>query len=332
MDGRCECREGYQRLGNFCEIACSDGQYVINGRCARCALNTVYNVQLGACVCAEGYYKNSFGYCEQVILPPVSCDDGSYFVEGQGCMTCPTGCSSCSSATVCTACTAVGYIPSGAQCVPNCGDGRIIYGVEQCDDNNKNSGDGCSGSCQVEAGYACNGQPSICQSIITGPVCGDGKIEGSEGCDDNNVFNGDGCSSSCSIETGYACTGAPSTCTLVSITPSNQGMKLKQDIMINSNNAFILIRTDDVFTFNDAQQMKSFMKYEFPDSGTVPTSAYCMQMVGDLQTFQCLMIYSSGLPNYPFNVDFSFNKDGKYGFLQVEVDPQAGGFASRSLL
>lgn len=45
--------------------------------------------------------------------------------------------------------------------VPVCGDGVIDNG-EQCDDNNTAAGDGCSGTCQIEDGYTCEGEPSDC--------------------------------------------------------------------------------------------------------------------------------------------------------------------------
>jgi cysteine-rich repeat protein len=45
------------------------------------------------------------------------------------------------------------------QCI--CGNG-IIEGTEQCDDGNTNNEDGCSSICQVEQGWSCSGEPSIC--------------------------------------------------------------------------------------------------------------------------------------------------------------------------
>ena len=60
---------------------------------------------------------------------------------------------------------------------------------EQCDDGNTNNGDGCSGSCQVEANYVCNRDTNndmICDTAGAGSVvpvqnsCGDGKINGLE--------------------------------------------------------------------------------------------------------------------------------------------------------
>jgi len=42
-----------------------------------------------------------------------------------------------------------------------CGD-NFIEGAEQCDDGNTNPGDGCDASCQIEEGWICVGEPSIC--------------------------------------------------------------------------------------------------------------------------------------------------------------------------
>ena len=42
-----------------------------------------------------------------------------------------------------------------------CGDGKT-QGAEECDDGDALNGDGCNAACQVEAGWNCNGAPSIC--------------------------------------------------------------------------------------------------------------------------------------------------------------------------
>ncbi|WP_223750200.1 Ig-like domain-containing protein [Myxococcus sp. XM-1-1-1] len=44
-----------------------------------------------------------------------------------------------------------------------CGDG-VLDGYEVCDDGNQHSGDGCSSVCEVEPGYTCTGQPSVCDN------------------------------------------------------------------------------------------------------------------------------------------------------------------------
>jgi len=44
---------------------------------------------------------------------------------------------------------------------PPCGNG-VIDGWEGCDDGNWTSGDGCADGCQVESGWTCVGEPSVC--------------------------------------------------------------------------------------------------------------------------------------------------------------------------
>ncbi|MEL6545402.1 MAG: hypothetical protein AAFQ82_12300 [Myxococcota bacterium] len=81
------------------------------------------------------------------------CDDG----DGDNSDSCPDG-------------------PGGSCVAASCGD-RFVWntdgGSEACDDGaNGNAGDGCDDSC-----------------MITGPVCGDGEVNGSEVCDDGNTVN-----------------------------------------------------------------------------------------------------------------------------------------------
>jgi cysteine-rich repeat protein len=89
-----------------------------------------------------------------------------------------------------------------------CGDGVIDAG-ETCDDANTTNGDGCSSACQVENGFSCAGEPSVC---TLDPVCGNGTVEAGETCDDANTANNDGCSSVCAVENGFSCAGQPSVC------------------------------------------------------------------------------------------------------------------------
>ena len=42
-----------------------------------------------------------------------------------------------------------------------CGDGELDL-LDFCDDGNSMSGDGCSDKCEVENGYECDGEPSVC--------------------------------------------------------------------------------------------------------------------------------------------------------------------------
>lgn len=92
---------------------------------------------------------------------------------------------------------------------PTCGNARV-EGAETCDDGNLTAGDGCNGSCQIEAvcgnnkvetGEDCEPPGSdVCDTLCKAVVCGDGKTSGNEQCDDGNLRNGDGCSSTCSFE------------------------------------------------------------------------------------------------------------------------------------
>jgi len=68
--------------------------------------------------------------------------------------------------------------------------------------------------------------------------------------------------------------------------------------------------------------MQSFIKADFP-SGPKPT-VYCSQRSSpNLDTFDCLLIYPSGVPNQAFNINFSYNYNAKSGSTTVKVDPFA---------
>ena len=67
--------------------------------------------------------------------------------------------------------------------VTECGN-SIVEGIEECDDGNLVSGDGCSSNCIIEVAS----------------VCGNNILETGEECDDGNLINEDGCSDICKIE------------------------------------------------------------------------------------------------------------------------------------
>ena len=202
-----------------------------------------------------------------IVLVCEECDDGNT-AAGDGCdATCHVeegwGCEYGKGADYCTP-TATPTPQPTATPAPTptplsgyiCGDGVVFAGstvaggprgspAEQCDDNNTANGDGCSGSCTIEAGYTCNGQPSVCSLTATptpaptatpeptvtpeptatpaAAECGNGLVEtgdplpnarapkGPEGeeCDDGNTEAGDGCDGSCVIEEGYTCENEP---------------------------------------------------------------------------------------------------------------------------
>lgn len=116
------------------------------------------------------------------------------------------------------------YVAKWMSYVIVCGN-HIIESPEQCDDGNRDNGDGCSSICTWE--YVCgNGikeKPEQCDegppagagpncaagckkkvAPLPPPVCGDGVRQGIEfspgHCEDGNLVNGDGCSSTCMTE------------------------------------------------------------------------------------------------------------------------------------
>ena len=103
-----------------------------------------------------------------------SCAPGQYYDQSVSlCLACGTGCQACGAAGNCTNCSA-GVLTSGVcltcesiygpyisqfldpvGCKELCGTGHNHLGTKQCDDGNVVSGDGCSSSCEIEAGYEC---------------------------------------------------------------------------------------------------------------------------------------------------------------------------------
>jgi cysteine-rich repeat protein len=84
--------------------------------------------------------------------------------------------------------------PGATDCAPgckkpsSCGDGKVDFPFEQCDDGAGNKNDGSYGACTTEC--------------LLGARCGDGIKNGPEQCDDGNRLNGDGCSAACLSEGG----------------------------------------------------------------------------------------------------------------------------------
>lgn len=97
-------------------------------------------------------------------------------------------------------------------CEHVCGDGDVDA-FEECDDGNRDSGDGCGPTCLIEIcgdgvlepplevcddGNTTDGDG--CDSNCTPTACGNGVVSASEQCDDGNLVDGDGCRSDCTFE------------------------------------------------------------------------------------------------------------------------------------
>jgi cysteine-rich repeat protein len=140
-----QCGNNNVEPGEQCELpSTTDNSYCTQStqECSGGRLGT--RDSLGNCDANCGCVSDSFTYQCVVGQCGATCDEDSDCPQGQTC-----GTQSC-------------------QCegtVWTCGNG-IIEGSEQCDDGNQNSGDGCSyDTCQIENGWSCTGQPSVCKTI-----------------------------------------------------------------------------------------------------------------------------------------------------------------------
>ena len=91
------------------------------------------------------------------------------------------------------------------ECESECGDGKVALGVEECDDQNLDTLDGCDDGCMVEYAWDC-AEDGAGLSTCTA-TCGDGQVAfGAEACDDGNTADLDGCAAACdAVEIGYSC-------------------------------------------------------------------------------------------------------------------------------
>ena len=120
--------------------------------CHKCS--NVFNSRAmsGGCGCGLlGSYDSEYKYC-------LACHPycGSCFGQSNTqCMSCLEGFKLINTTCECIGGQSAQYIRP--KCETNCGDGRKVFLAEECDDGNKEDGDGCSSSCQVEPGYVCEG-------------------------------------------------------------------------------------------------------------------------------------------------------------------------------
>ncbi len=203
-----DCQSGVCVGARCQEASCGDG--VANGdeaavdcggACAPCATGQT---------CAADADCDS-GVCQGGGCVPASCDDGVHNGDesdvdcGGACGPCGDG-AGCVFAADCDS----GVCVAGSCAAPSCGDG-VVNGGEACDDGvvspevGPEGGDGCSASCEVEAGWTCESDGALGSSVCVAE-CGDGvRVEGVEECDDGNGAAGDGCADDCVVETGWSC-------------------------------------------------------------------------------------------------------------------------------
>ena len=142
------------------------------------------------------------------VCPEVKCGNGT--LEGNE--TCDDGNTKAGDGCNATCQIEDGYACpfTNAPCVPDCGDGKLLRPMEQCDPGIKgtNVADACDSTCKIKQGWVCTGDPpNACRKT----VCGDNTIEGWEACDDGNTKPNDGCSPTCRFEPN--CSASTGKCT-----------------------------------------------------------------------------------------------------------------------
>src|SRR5664280_523445 len=168
---------------------CDDGNTIAGDGCnGACQIEPNYT-----CPPAGGACTLNFRCGDGVVNPGEACDEGQY----QGSPGCSADCKTQDPGYKCVA---------GQACVPLyvCGNGRIEQG-ETCDP--PNPGNGCSATCQTEAGWRC--VPGSCTRL---PSCGDGIVQAALGekCDQGQYQNSShpGCSADCKTQDS-SCTCIP---------------------------------------------------------------------------------------------------------------------------
>lgn len=169
-----ECSGGTYTTGDTCTEVCGDGYHYSQ----ECDDGNYYDDDgcSAECELEDGFYYADISgtYASDVAQEfTEECDGNDY-----GYLECDCGLTGCEG---CINCEVVdGYrcqtadIPSdGSTCTEICGDSFNYAEDTQCDDGNLRSGDGCSKTCSIETGYACDfttsGVADDCYEI-----CGDG--------------------------------------------------------------------------------------------------------------------------------------------------------------
>jgi fibro-slime domain-containing protein len=173
---------------------CDDGNAMPGDGCSG-----VCRTEPGYACPAQGTPCTRIWVCGNAKIDPgEACDDGN----ASGSDGCSADCSLVEPGYTCPNSGGIGgpctHAPSNV-----CGDAKVA-GLEQCDDGNTTSADGCSSTCAVEAGYTCPTPGAACSRIER---CGDSivSLDIHEECDDGAAVSGDGCSALCTIEPNFTC-------------------------------------------------------------------------------------------------------------------------------
>jgi len=139
-----------------CDEACTTCFDGSNRECYSCAESLGYILADTECItpfCVPGlYFDWDLLRCKNCHYSCYTCSDGSPF----NCTSCPLGALFDKNLNICKKCDEYTglYTSEEHLCDEVCGDGYWA-GLLPCDDGNTISGDGCSGTCQIEYGFGC---------------------------------------------------------------------------------------------------------------------------------------------------------------------------------
>ena len=314
--GRCVCKTGYVSSGGSCipgqncphnsQWSVSSGrcvcnsplQYVINGYCQPCPINSAFNGN--ECVCNQGYVKNSTtGLCDKTCINATwsgtscvcwtgyfiingvcqKCDvnsvysnlqltcvcvDGYYGTWNQ-CNKCHTSCKTCSSgtSTSCTSCH-IGSVNNGA-CSNTCGTGQFRNTNNQCQN--------CIANCDV------------CHTSTSCTTCAVGYTKTTNNVGGVTVFSCDLPSPTASyvialreraLRTGIIYQGVSMTALPVPILTDNCA-QCNSLFQVDVNSPFTAISVTQEYVANS--QYWFLIIFSFPNSNTpVPTFEYTLKI------------------------------------------------------
>jgi cysteine-rich repeat protein len=189
----CNCKGGYTNVGGSCVDIdeCALGLAGCDTYATCTNLSGAYD-----CTCNEGFIGSGL---------VGGCIDFDECASGGGCGEHEVCINRLADANLCRCAKGFARLTAGGSCVLTCGDGLRGEG-EECDDGNEEDGDGCTGRCAIESGWACFDDAETTKSACE-QTCGDGvlRIPG-EQCDDGEG-NSDTAANACRTTCRFAACG-----------------------------------------------------------------------------------------------------------------------------
>lgn len=107
-------------------------------------------------------------------------------------------------------------------------------------------------------------------------------------------------------------------------------LKVYGDIKFNVNNIYLTLQTSQKYNFTSSSVMENFIRASY--STVVQPSTFCLQRdFPDLDLFDCLLIYSTGIPNKAFKAEFTYSTENSTVKLAVDINPLMASQPSKNL-